>query len=158
MRRIVLGLALAFMASAASAQVTQTGSVFANGQWQSPQPTTAYSQACAGGAGGVVGQLGCAQPVSPADGASFANITTATTTAVKSGAGSLHALTINTYVASATITIYNNTAASGAKIATITLPSTITGDAPVTITYDVAFSAGLTVVTSGATDITVSYR
>jgi hypothetical protein len=93
-----------------------------------------------------------------ADGTTYTHVSTATTTTVKSGAGFLHALTINTYVASATITIYDNTAASGTKIATITLPSTITGDAPITLTYDLVFSTGLTIVTSGATDITVSSR
>lgn len=88
----------------------------------------------------------------------FVNITTATTTVVKSGPGFLHMLVINTPVASATITIYDNTAASGTKIATITIPSTVTGEAPSSIEYDVAFSTGLTIVTSGATDITVAYR
>jgi hypothetical protein len=154
MRRVVAGLALALMASAASAQVTQTGSVFANGQWQSPQPTTKYVQSCNAGLGGIVGQNGCTESSNNA----YDNITTATTTIVKSGSGSFHALTINAYVASATITIYDNTVATGTKIATIPLPATVTGDLPTTITYDVAFSTGLTIVTSGATDITVSYR
>jgi hypothetical protein len=88
----------------------------------------------------------------------YNNITSATTVTVKSGKGFLHTLTLNSYVASATVTIYDNAAGSGTKIATITLPSTITGLAPQTITYDLAFTTGLTVVTSGATDITVTYR
>lgn len=91
-------------------------------------------------------------------GRTFSNITTATTTTSKSGKGFLHSVTINTFVASATITIFDNTAASGSKIATITLPSTITSLGPITLMYNVAFSTGLTVVTSGATDITVAYR
>lgn len=91
-------------------------------------------------------------------GRSFNNITTATTTTVKSGKGFLHALNINTPVGSATITIYDNTAASGTKIGTITLPATITATSPQTLIFNVAFGTGLTVVTSGATDLTVTYR
>lgn len=89
-------------------------------------------------------------------GFSFSNITTATTTTVKSGAGVLHSITINALgtVASSTI-VYNNTAGSGATIATI---NTLAGQE--SYIYDVAFSIGLTLVTTGtvAPDITVSYR
>lgn len=88
----------------------------------------------------------------------YNNITSATTTTAKSGAGVLHAVAINTYIASATITIYDNTAGSGTKIGTLTLPSTITGLAPVTVLFDASFATGLTLVTSGATDLTVLYR
>jgi hypothetical protein len=91
-------------------------------------------------------------------GHSYTNITSATTTTIASGAGVLRALTINTFVASATIKIYDNTAGSGTPIATLTLPSTITGDAPCSIPFEAAFTTGLTVVTSGATDITVLAR
>lgn len=91
-------------------------------------------------------------------GSSFANITSATTTTVKSGTGTFHKLIINTPIASATITIYNNTAGSGTKIGTITLPSVITAEAPIFLVYDLWFSTGLTFVTSGATDLTVIYR
>lgn len=93
-----------------------------------------------------------------AAGSPFANITTATTTVVKSGAGILHKIIINTHVASATITIFDNTAGSGTKIGTITLPSTITSDDPTSLAYDLGFSTGLTLVTSGTTDLTVVYR
>lgn len=88
----------------------------------------------------------------------YKNITTATTTVVKGTNGLLHSITVNTEVASATITVYDNTAASGTKIATITLPSTITGINPFTLVLDVGFTTGLTVVTSGATDLTVAYK
>lgn len=91
-------------------------------------------------------------------GALFNNVVGAATTTVKSGAGILHKVIINTPVASATITIYNNTAGSGAKIGTLTLGSVITGDQPVCLVYDLSFSTGLTFVTSGATDLTVIYR
>jgi hypothetical protein len=52
----------ALIASQASAQVVQTGSVFHDGTWQSPTPTTIYNQACNGGAGGIVGQFGTVAP------------------------------------------------------------------------------------------------
>lgn len=87
---------------------------------------------------------------------SYTNITTDTTTTVKSGAGFLHLITINAPTATETITIYDNTAGSGTKIGTITIPAS---PMPVTLTYDVAFGTGLTLVTATATsDITVSYR
>ena len=83
---------------------------------------------------------------------SYSNITTATTTTVKSGAGFLHAITINTTAAGA-ITIYDNTAASGTKIGT--LKASI-GEQ--TFILNVSFGTGLTIVTAAASDVTVSYR
>lgn len=80
------------------------------------------------------------------------NITTATTTTVKTGAGMLHSITINT-TAAGTITIYDNTAGSGTKIGTIAASA-----AGPTFMYNVSFSTGLTIVTGAASDITVSYR
>lgn len=92
-------------------------------------------------------------------GRSFGNITTTTTTTLKSGAGYLHSLTINTPVATSIITIYDNTAGSGTKIGTITLPATLLSDGPKTAIFNVAFATGLTIVTgTAASDITVSYR
>lgn len=86
----------------------------------------------------------------------YKNITTDTTTVVKSGVGILHTLTFNAPTATTVVTLYDNTAASGTKIGTITVPAS---PMPVTLTYDVAFSIGLTVVTGTATsDITVSYQ
>lgn len=82
----------------------------------------------------------------------YKNIATATTTVVKSGAGVLHGIVINT-TAAATITVYDNTSAAGTKIATIAA-SPVIGS---TFLYDIAFSTGLTIVTAGASDITVSY-
>lgn len=79
---------------------------------------------------------------------------TATTT-VKSGAGFLHTLTINTKGASSnTLTIYDNTAGSGTKIATID-----TTGASVTLILDVCFKTGLTLASATGTgaDYTVSY-
>ena len=83
---------------------------------------------------------------------SYTNITTATTTVIKTGAGWLHTLTINTTSAGA-ITIYDNTAASGTKIGTLVLSAGVA-----TYTFDVAFATGLTVVTAGASDLTVAWQ
>lgn len=87
----------------------------------------------------------------------FTNITTTATTAVKSGAGFLHSVTINTPVASSVITLFDNTAPSGTKIGTITLPATLLTEGPYTALYDVVFNTGLTVTTgTGASDITIA--
>jgi len=87
---------------------------------------------------------------------SYNNISTSTTTTVKSGAGVLHTIVVNTDgTVASLVTVYDNTAASGTKIATInSLSSTQT------YLYDVAFTTGLTIVTTGTapSDITVTYR
>lgn len=87
----------------------------------------------------------------------YLNITTATTTVVKSGSGFLHLIMINKAVASDVITIYDNTAASGTKIGTITMPATLLAS-QILLRFDVSFSTGLTIVTAQASDSTVSYR
>lgn len=87
---------------------------------------------------------------------SYASITSNATTTVKSGAGFLHRIVINTKGASSnTATIYDNTAGSGTKIGTL---DTTGGTA--SLTYNCAFSTGLTIVTSTGTsaDLTVIYR
>jgi len=84
------------------------------------------------------------------------NISSNTTTVVKSGAGLLHSITINTKGASSnTATVYDNTAGSGTKLATIDTTSAIGA-----LAYNIVFSTGLTIVTATGTapDITVSYR
>lgn len=89
-------------------------------------------------------------------GYSYANIATNATTVVKAGAGTLHSITINTKGASSnTATIYDNTAGSGTKIATID-----TTAAQTTLVLDVAFATGLTIVTATGTagDLTVAYK
>lgn len=90
-------------------------------------------------------------------GYNYTNITGQATTTIKSGAGFFHSLTINTPIATSIITIYDNTAASGTKIATITLPSTLLAEGPTTAIYDVVYKIGLTVVTGTASsDITIA--
>lgn len=83
----------------------------------------------------------------------FTDISTATTTTVKTGGGILHNITINTTAAS-TITIYDSLTGTGTKIATIAASPVIGSN----FTYDVSFTTGLTIVTAGASDITVSWR
>lgn len=89
-------------------------------------------------------------------GNSYTNITTNATTVIKSVSGVLHSITINTKGGTDIITVYDNSTDSGTKIATID-DSAASG---LTLTYDIVFGVGLTIVTSGTTapDITVSWR
>ena len=85
-----------------------------------------------------------------------ANITSLTTTTVKTGAGYLYSLTVNTKGATAsTATIYDNTAGSGTKIGTVDVTANVG-----TLLYNVQFTTGLTIVTATGTagDLTVAYR
>lgn len=84
----------------------------------------------------------------------YATSTTATTTTVKSAPGALWRVVLNKPVASSTITIYDNTAASGTKIATITNTTDVK---PYFLDFGLRFETGLTIVTSGADDVTVVY-
>lgn len=79
-------------------------------------------------------------------------IITATTTTIKTGAGVLHSITVEGGTAG-TITVYDNTAASGTKLADFSSTNALA-----TYLLDVAFATGLTVVTSAATSLTVSSR
>lgn len=80
-------------------------------------------------------------------------ISTATTTVVKSGAGFLHSIILSGGVNTGTITIYDNTSASGTIIGVIDND----GDNE-TVIYDCKFTTGLTVVTSTAKKLTVVYK
>ncbi|MGC2135444.1 MAG: hypothetical protein WA661_19530 [Xanthobacteraceae bacterium] len=94
-------------------------------------------------------------PAAAQESYSYRNIATDTTTTIKSAPGYLHTVCVNTPAATGTITIYDNTAASGTKIGTITSYASL----PQCFTYDVAFWIGLTIVTAtAAPDITVSFR
>ena len=94
-------------------------------------------------------------------GSSGTNITTATTTTVKGSAGVLRRLLIGTGVASATVKLFNvasgscsGTPGSGAA-GVITLPSALSN--PFSLEFNQTFSAGICVVTSGATNLTVIF-
>lgn len=82
-------------------------------------------------------------------------IKTATTTTVKSGAGTLHTITIAGGTAGA-ITVYDSTTASGTEIIPAFTPAAVT--TPVTLTFDIAFATGLTIVTGAATVLAVSWK
>lgn len=88
----------------------------------------------------------------------YSHLAALATTTVKTGPGALHSITLNTCIASATVTVYDNTSAAAPVIATLTCPATVTN--PVTLIYDARFSTGLTVVLAGtgAPDVTVAYR
>jgi hypothetical protein len=87
-------------------------------------------------------------------GYNYTNVTSKTTTVAKIGPGILRAIVINAPGTSDTLTIYDNTAASGTKIGTVT----VTAGYP--LVYDVNFSTGLTVVSGGSTagDYTIVWR
>lgn len=82
------------------------------------------------------------------------HISTNTTTILKYGAGILHRVVINNPTNNS-ITIYDNSAASGTIIAVINPGSSAV---PMSLDYDAPFFAGLTVVTAGSPDLTVVYE
>lgn len=86
----------------------------------------------------------------------YTNINTATTTLVRTGPGALLRIVINTAVASSSITMFDSLTGSGTKIGTITLPATLLTNSFV-YEYRVQFNVGLTLVTVGTSDITVSW-
>ncbi len=92
-------------------------------------------------------------------GYNYTNITTQTTTLIKAGAGTLHAVIINTPLASGVVEFDDALTHTTPKIGTITLPGTLLQDGPKVGMYDVTFNTGLSITTSGATqDITVVWK
>ncbi len=87
-------------------------------------------------------------------GTAFSNVTTATTTTIKTGAGIFVNMVVNSPAAD-TVTCYANTAGSGTKIATFTI---LASTQPFTIPVGSYFTTGLTCVTSGTADLTFNYR
>ena len=88
---------------------------------------------------------------------SYAHLNSTGTTTIKSGAGILRRVVINTKgSASNTFTVYDNTSGSGTVIAAIDTVNGVSGN----FEYNVAFSTGLTVVgaTGTSADITVIYE
>lgn len=83
----------------------------------------------------------------------YLNIAAGATTLVKTGSGKLHKVVINT-TAAAIITIYDSLTATGTKIATIAASPAIGSN----FAYNICFNTGLTIVTAGATDLTVAFR
>jgi hypothetical protein len=81
----------------------------------------------------------------------YANMAAGATTTVKSGAGVLFAVIVNNPGTTITLTLYDNTAGSGDKIATIAL------SAGQNLQYGLNFGTGLTAVLSGTADVTIVY-
>ncbi len=85
----------------------------------------------------------------------YANITSQTTTLLKTGPGILHSITLNKPVATGTVKIDDAITDTTPVIGTITVPAS---PQPVTLIYDVEFTVGLTIVTGTASsDITVAF-
>ena len=91
----------------------------------------------------------------------YLNVVGNRTDVVKSGPGVLQAIMINNSTTGGVLTIYDDTAASGTKIATITLPTGGVNPVPTAISnLGIEFETGLTVVTTGsiANDFTMIYQ
>lgn len=97
----------------------------------------------------------------------YSNLTGNSTTTVKSGMGILTAILIGNNTTGGTATIYDNTAASGTKIATLTFGTPSGGllsssgqFGPAIVPVGAGFATGLTVVLAGSTsnNITLVYR
>jgi hypothetical protein len=85
----------------------------------------------------------------------YGHFSTATTVTEKTGEGILHNVCYNKPVNASSMTIYDNTAGSGTIIAA---PGPPNGNSPFCYEYDIEFTTGLTIVTVGTADWTVSYR
>ena len=84
----------------------------------------------------------------------YANITTQTTTLLKTGAGILHSVTFNKPVATGTCELDDAITHTNA-FGTITTPAS---PLPVTLIYDVEFLTGLSITTGTASqDITIAF-
>jgi hypothetical protein len=91
-------------------------------------------------------------------GYSYAHYTSAqTATSIKGSAGTLHAIIVNTPVASGTIE-YDDATSHTNAIGIITYPSTLSSDGPHEVLLDVAFSTGLNITTTGTMDLTFLYK
>jgi len=90
---------------------------------------------------------------------SFLNIVAGTaTTVVKASAGFLHTITLNSAALATNVTtVYDNASGVGTVIA---IPAATTATVPTTLTYDVSFANGLTIITATAngSNMTISYR
>lgn len=96
----------------------------------------------------------------------YTNIAGNATTVVKNSNGVVRGISINNNNTGGTITVYDNTAGNGTKIATIEIATPSGGllsstgqQSPVYVTLTAEFTTGLTVVTSGSNNnnVTVFY-
>lgn len=84
------------------------------------------------------------------------HITTATTTLVKTGPGSIRSICVNTPVAAGTVTVDDALTATTPTMGIITTPAAAAN--PYCVQYNASFTTGLTIVTVGAQDVTVSFQ
>lgn len=84
----------------------------------------------------------------------YTHVNSNTTVAAKAGKGFLHTLTVGTAGAAWTATLFDNTSGTGTVIGVFSL------NTQVSLTLDVAFTTGLTIVTTGTTpgDVTLAVR
>lgn len=89
----------------------------------------------------------------------FVRITTATTTIIKAAPGRIFALCLINPVASASLTLYNNTAGSGPVIMAPALPATLLSDGPRNMFLGGGkASVGLTAVTVGTAEWSIWFK
>ena len=82
------------------------------------------------------------------------NITTQTTTLIKTGSGVLHSITFNKPVATGTVE-FDDAITNTNPLGIITIPAS---PQPCTLTYDIIFSTGLSITTGIVNqDITIAY-
>lgn len=93
----------------------------------------------------------------------YRNITGNTTVTVKSGGGVIRGISINDNTTGGIVTVYDNTAGSGTKIATFQVATPSGGllsssgqPSAVYITMTAEFTTGLTIVTSGSSSNNVT--
>jgi hypothetical protein len=87
----------------------------------------------------------------------YKNLAGAGATTVKDKPGYLKLVQINKAAANGVVDIYDNTAASGTKIATITFGAAILSDPPYPAFFGAQFTTGLHIVITGALDVTVIF-
>lgn len=76
---------------------------------------------------------------------------------IADGPGVAQSISVNSLVAGATITVYDSLTGSGTVIALITLPADVSTVSPFVLAINAPFTVGLSVTTSGTTDLTVVY-
>jgi hypothetical protein len=91
-------------------------------------------------------------------GYNYTHISTATTTLIKTGPGTLHAVVCNTPVGSGVIEIDDALTHTTPVVGIITFPATILSIGQIPYTYDISFAIGLSITTTGTMDLTVVWK
>lgn len=93
----------------------------------------------------------------PKRGDKYLNILTATTTVVKTGAGTVKRIVMGKAVASGVITVYDHASGAGDIILKITHPGTLLQN-QYCLEINAKFTLGLTIITGSTDDFTVVYN